>query len=487
MLAVLIFLSGQAFGQEEYDYLRARDQYDGYFSHNGQRQLPRLKTDITAAIRPGASVYRNPENAMDPKNTLSSMPWNYWRERCEWNKDQLSGRMLYRGANVTAIQLDRSPDFCGGYFNEGQADRLIVFVPSRDVVSALPRGEERTEASAAPQNCPDCHDDQGLAALRTMANAVQSQPSTNCQKTDEEIEKYLDCHATPNQANYDKYYRKLFDLAGSTFKAAYHPSFGLKAILKPEDWPSSGKEMPFSISAKSSVMKCIALRESQWDPTKESDTGAKGIGQQTETNVEHIRCLLKGICKEKKKGKVVQVKRAPVAWAVSMWKEYFRRVKAELSASEQARLFTNPVTGQKCRETMEDKSIDAPCPVNSIAAIALYQVEAELTIRRASSKNKDNEYHDFNPNELCQLQIVQGATNNAGTGTVKRAVKASLSAEDWRGHLASSTPIPGHGPETNQFSLYIRNCLQAGNMNSMHPPTKGKRADDCSPYSKGAR
>ncbi len=45
---------------------------------------------------------------------------------------------------------------------------------------------------------------------------------------------------------------------------------------------------------------------------------------------------------------------------------------------------------------------------------------------------------------------------------------------------------PERAKEMDEFSLKIQNCLQKGNMDSMHKPPKGKKASDCSPYSKKA-
>jgi hypothetical protein len=132
---------------------------------------------------------------------------------------------------------------------------------------------------------------------------------------------------------------------------------------------------------------------------------------------------------------------------------------------------------------MQVKERDAPCPINSIAAMAIYQIEAELTIRRTTPLYRGTDM-DFNEDERCDLEIVQGATNNAGTGTVQGAVSSGGAPSQWRARLRDNTPIPGHGAETDQFSKYIRNCLQAGNMDSMHPPEPGKKASDCSRYSK---
>lgn len=481
-LAFFIIFSGLAFGQPE--------------------------PEMTSTLRPGANVYSRPEFAAGSQ-ALSMMPWNYWKERCQRSAIQppLSGRLLWEQNDVAALQLDAPGNFCGSYFNHGVQERTMVYVRREDIARTIPRGEERTEAAVSEPTCPDCAHNSNVALLREMARSSQAMAAQkNCRKSDEELEKYLDCHATAHQANYNKYYKKLFGIAGSTFQAAYTPSApgergGVRAILRPEDSQTPGRR-PFLVRANASVMKCIGLRESMWDPTRVSGCppgkpcppqangrpqrgGAMGLGQQTQTNVAHIQCLLEGVCKQRnaRTGQVETVRRAPTDWAVKLWREYFRRVKAELSPAELAHLFTNPVTGARCTETMTLKERDAPCPINSIAAIALYQVEAELTIRRASPLYKNTALNDFNENERCDLEVVQGATNNAGTGSVQRAVGQANPAQ-WRARLREATGDPNdHGLEADKFSKYIRNCLEAGNMNSMHDPAPGQSASRCSRYS----
>jgi hypothetical protein len=459
-----------------FSVLPAFGQGDDSFTRN-ERSWPVMKEEMTSTLKPGSSVYSLPEFAVNPDQNLSVMPWNYWRERCTRSASApaLKGRLLFKTEKFAAIRLDQPGNFCGSYFNDGSEDRAVVFVPLSAVASTVPRGEEVTEALAADPNCPECKNDPALEVLRAMARSAASRPPRKrCQKTDAELEKYLACHATENQSNYNRYYKKLFNIAGRTFMAAYTPGHGVKAVLKPED--TQVQPIPFVVGARAKVMKCIGLRESLWDPKRVSSSGAMGLGQQTNTNVEHINCMLNGC----KRGKEI-VK--PTKWAQQLWKEYFRRVKAELSVSEQAELFTHPKTGKRCSETMQLKERDAPCPINSIAAMALYQIEAELTIRRTTPLYRGTDM-DFNEDERCDLEIVQGATNNAGTGTVQGAVSGGGAPSQWRARLRDNTPIPGHGAETDQFSKYIRNCLQAGNMDSMHPPAPGKKASDCSRYSR---
>jgi len=480
-LALFIIFSGLAFGQ--------------------------LEPEMTSTLKPGASVYSRPEFAANPTETLSSMPWNYWKERCQRRQSQppLSGRLLWEQNDVAALQLDAPGNFCGSYFNHGVQERTMVYVRREDIAQTVPRGEQHTEAAVREPTCPDCTHNSNVAVLKEMALSSQVIAARkNCRKSEEEMEKYLDCHATAHQSNYNKYYKKLFGIAGSTFQATYTPGErggGVRAILRPEDSQMPGR-VPFLVRANASVMKCIGLRESMWDPTLVSGCppgrpcppqangrpqrgGAMGLGQQTQTNVAHIQCLLEGVCKQRnpQTGAIETVKRTPTDWAVKLWKEYFRRVKAELSPAELAHLFTNPITGARCTETMTLKERDAPCPINSIAAMALYQVEAELTIRRTSPLYKNTAINDFNEKERCDLEVVQGSTNNAGTGTVQRAVRNAAPSE-WRGRLREGTLDPNdHGLEADQFSKYIRNCLEAGNLNSMHPPARGQSPSKCSRYS----
>ncbi len=108
--------------------------------------------DTTVTLKRGTSVYQHPRFTGD--RSLSRMPWNHWRERCQWSKDQLSGKMLFQDKHVTAVQLDRDPNFCGTYFNQGEQDRRVVFVKTDDVERAVPSGEDKTEARPVVERCP---------------------------------------------------------------------------------------------------------------------------------------------------------------------------------------------------------------------------------------------------------------------------------------------------------------------------------------------
>jgi len=480
--------------------------YEGRFSQ-GDLSWDRLKPDLTATLKPGSSVYSRPDFAVSEKN-LSALPWNYWRERCTRSKSQpsLDGRLMYVSGNIAAVQLNQPANFCGSYFNADQEDRRLVFVKRENIADLIPSGEEHTEATALPERCPGCEKSELAEVMKQMSAAAAQKGTKSCHKTEEEMERYLKCHATRHQANYDKYYRKLMNLAGQTFQAAYTPGErdGVRAILKPEDSQVNGKTLPFLVGAKANVLKCIALRESMWDPTAVSGGkdkngkplrgGAMGLGQQTNTNVTHMKCLLEGCSRQVRvevrdaAGRVTMTTKTenvrPQKWAVDLWQEYFRRVKATLTPEELRELYRHPVTGKRCSETMALKERDAPCPINSIAALAIYQIEAELTIRRNSPLYKNTELADFNESERCDLMVVQGSTNNAGTGTTAGAVRSATKPSQWRAQLRANTGNPNdHGIETDNFSRYLTNCLAAGNWNSMHPLRKGEKPKDCSAVS----
>lgn len=506
MVFVLFYImfGSAAFAQnlDSLDWEKAGDgAYEGVFER-GTRQWSRLKTEVTATLKPGVSVYSMPEY-MNSKN-LNWMPWNNWPLRCERSAAQapLKGRLMFVSGDVAAVRLDADDNFCGSSFNSEHQDRKLVFVRRGDVAGVAPRSDEDAATEAGFEGPCDENCRNAIGVLKDMTEKARTAP-VGPEKSKEEMEKYIRCWSTPHQQNYDRDYKKLIELAGSTFAVNYFPNENdaIRSISEGQDTDTQ-KGSPFLVMARTNNMKCIALIESEWDPSKTSRTGAMGLGQQTKENIEHMTCLLEG-CRAKitrpvfqngkqvidpatgkAKQETVTVDKKPAKWAADLWERYHERVRKSVSRAEYARLTTNPVTGQPCRPTMKLKELDAPCPINSIAAMALYQIVAEVQIRSETSLYKnDKQNRDFNPEERFHVNLVQSATNNAGTGTTQKAVKGQTNTAAMVNSLAGHAGSADRQTEVGDYVKNLRNCMQSGNFKPYRKLGKKEEARDCSKVS----
>ncbi len=455
---------------------------------NEFRSWPKIKEDMKVTLKPGSTVFSDAEFAVNP-DRVSWFPTTKWSQQCERSDElpPLSGKLLHVTDSFGIVEVDQSADFCGRFFNSENKNRKLIFVRKADVATIVPRaqaGEDaKTEATTTAKGiCEICKLAEKDEALRAMVKkAKENNVPTSPEKKKSEQERYLACYKTPYQDNYNRFYKKLFNVAAKAFQVSYTP--GRKGSIKPIDISTyesiegaSMKNLPFMVKADEGVMKCVGLRESSWNPATISSTGAMGIGQQTESNVEHLNCLLNG-CKQQrvkfKGGKplldkdnkpVLETYWSPkTAWAGALWDRYFLEAKKSFSHADWQRLMTNPKTGLPCTLGMSLKERDAPCPVNSIGAMALYHVVAELEMRSTSPMYKDSkDIRDFDTvTESLSFKITQGTTTNAGTGTTRKTIKKYSHPADWAKNIGAVSSRPN---EVGPYARFISNCLTSGNM-----------------------
>ncbi len=68
--------------------------------------------------------------------------------------------------------------------------------------------------------------------------------------------------------------------------------------------------------------------------------------------------------------------------------------------------------------------------------MALYQMKAEMVIRKNSGLYQHGDV-DFSDTDRCNLVVVQASTNNIGTGSASKAVRAGKDPKN--GAIKSST------------------------------------------------
>jgi hypothetical protein len=481
------------------------------------RSYPKLKEDLKVTLKLGSSLYSDVTYAKTP-DLVSWWPPSAWKERCETSADlpAVTGKLLHVQDSFAIVEVDRNVDLCGSTFNPERMNKRIVFVPKSEVATIVPRkydGEEKTEAAITDKGaCEICKVASAEADLRGFVKAAKAAYTSNRpMKTAEEQERYFQCYKTPYQDNYDRFYKKLFDDAAKIFVVSVKTEKTVerktkkvtkKTVIKPidfSDFESTESTRPQDalvvVRTDANLMKCVGLRESSWNASDVSETGAMGIGQQTQENIDHIKCMLQGCTAYRDKyakgkpvldsnGKPVQETyfRQPDKWAATIWKRFFDHEKKRFSAEDWKRLTTNPRTGARCTETMEIKERDAPCPINSIAGLALYHIVAELQMRRASNLHKgENDGTDFNMEgeEALSFRLTQGTTTNGGVGTTRKTIELFQNPIEWVKRIGNVSKRPG---EVGDYARFLRNCYANGSWKPYFTPpeytTKAQNGSD---------
>lgn len=189
------------------------------------------------------------------------------------------------------------------------------------------------------------------------------------------------------------------------------------------------------------MFRCLLRRESGFDPVNKSTTGAVGLGQHTNVNILHIKNRL-----EKKEN-----------WERQLWDRFFGQMKNDPEG--RALLAQCPRTANGEMPSFKDKQ-DAACPLQSMAASALYNLQIQESLRR-SSKVKQ-----INWNEELNYQVAVGAAYNLGDGAAAKAV-SDLVVSNWPEAIQSRAPSADKNSEVSNHIHALRNCMQKDNWNPM--------------------
>lgn len=207
-----------------------------------------------------------------------------------------------------------------------------------------------------------------------------------------------------------------------------------------------------------SLFRCLLIRESGFDPANVSNTGATGVGQHTWVNILSIRDRL-----AKKEN-----------WERQMWDKFFSDMRTDPQGK--ILLAQCPKTAGGAAPTFSDKQ-DAACPLNSLAASAIYNLQIQESLRRAT-KNQQISV----PDEL-NYQVAVGAAYNLGDGAASKAVN-NLVITDWPGAIENKAQTPNKKSEVHNHINALRNCMQKDNWSPMaHMDTKNNKCASTAPLS----
>ena len=432
-------------------------------------------------IKPGADLYSMREMATGERSG-SWMPWNSWREHCR--STGARGERVLDQNGVTVLRIDIRNSGCGYFFRAFDEDFDRVFVKSDQVETD--DADDRTEAGTREPGCPECHQPDGAMndfAKITLAAMTNAKAVTlrHPEKTPAELEAYLNCYRTENHEQYVRLYRKLAEIVGKSAQITYTPGakVEVEVMRDPERLQAKLDRNDGAIwmQAKPSALKCVALRESKFDAAAEGKKDkngafALGLGQQRQVAVREMNCALNGcVLKNRKTGRNERVKAKP--WVRDIWANVFKNARQNFSAAEYRELMTNARTGQPCVPAMEIQERDAACPINSLATLAVAQLEGALTIRRADGRFGADDVEDYGGRQAFDLTVATATSNQAGRRTTAKAVSSTSDTSQWTDALSTSK-------ESISNSAALIACLQGGNYNPPWTMKAGEEPRDCS-------
>lgn len=296
-------------------------------------------------------------------------------------------------------------------------DEILPFV-------GRPAPQAPPAASVNPLDCLDAKEKRFLPENKTFSSISELIDYLKRQaagmKTKAEVDQYIRCYPYgPKGAdNYNKY-KRFLDIAEDTF------------FLMDRAWPQE---------VNGSLMRCLIRRESGFDPA----TGpAAGLGQHTSVNIKSLSERLN------KKG----------SWEAALWRKFFERLKQDPQA--QALLKSCPGSSKNGEPVFNAKA-DALCPLQSMAASSIYNLQLQRELQRQAKT-----YSVRWENEV-EYQMAIGAAYNIGQGSAGQAIKG-LFVEGWVAAIRKT----GHkNKEVNPHLDALRNCLQAGNKAPMYEKDK---------------
>lgn len=247
-----------------------------------------------------------------------------------------------------------------------------------------------------------------------------------------DIDRYMQCYPKGGAEGYKRYKElsPFFDIAASTFRV---------------------KTDGFQLEANPAMMRCLIRRESGFISDIKAEGvngGATGLGQHTDINVRHIKQRLA------QKG----------SWERTLWNDFFKKAKS--TKEGQALLAKCPQTSGGQEPKFETKE-DAKCPLQSMAASHIYNLQVQRELR-VSGK----EYKNISPEHMLDYQVAVGAAYNVGDQAASSAIE-DLGIKGWLKAILTFGQANAKNSEKKKevpaHILALKNCMQANNWKPMHP------------------
>lgn len=275
-----------------------------------------------------------------------------------------------------------------------------------------PKSESETAAPCPPARSAPVNEPAGL---RDIANAIRAQAAGI--KSVESFDKYRACYplTSAGEANY----------------AACSPV--MDKIASTMGFRKNGVDY----AVNPMLFRCLIWRESQYDPSNKSETGAMGLGQHTNVNILHIKNRLQN----------------KNNWERQVWDQTYAQMKSDPYGA--ALLKRCPRTANGAAPTFVDKE-DAKCPLNSLIASAIYNLQIQESLMRSAKLKNIRREDELN------FQVAVGATYNLGDGVAAKAV-SDLTVDNWPSAIQKRAQNPGKSVEVANHITALRNCMEDKN------------------------
>lgn len=279
------------------------------------------------------------------------------------------------------------------------------------------------------------HTGGGLNGIGSLISALRTQYSGV--KASAQIDQYMECYPYGEEGveNYQRL-KKYVNMAAEHFRL-------------------EAKGQVYEVNP--ALMACLFRRESGYDPKNASHTDAVGLGQHTSINVKDISQRLA------KKG----------SWEYALWSSFFERVKKDPAGRK---LMLSCMGTSKTGEPVFNSKEDAKCPLQSIAASSIYNLNIQRELVKSAKVNFINWEDDL------QYQLAIAAAHNLGNGASRKAVQ-DLFLGGWLKSILKKSPSKEKKEEVANHINAIRNCMQA---NNWKPMVEGDRPK-CASFPGGAR
>ena len=207
------------------------------------------------------------------------------------------------------------------------------------------------------------------------------------------------------------------------------------------------------------LFKCLLRRESGYDPVSKSKTGAYGLGQQTNVNIHSINHRLS----------------VKDSWERKLWDRFFDDAK---KTNEGQKMLSECARSPSGKTPVFESKADAACPLQSLAASAIYNLQIQESLRSSAKVQKVGLKEEFD------YQLAIGAAYNLGNMAASSAV-SNLEIDGWIKAIKEKPK----GEKTSEVANHIealRNCMEDGTFKPMYKNDPRVKAPMCeSPKKEG--
>lgn len=303
-------------------------------------------------------------------------------------------------------------------WDQGDGEELPMITP--------PKPEPMSKEDLIPKECepkeelvPNPIKNAGIGKL---VDFLDKHPAG--MKTREQLDKYLNCYpkGKTGKHNYNRF-KRFIDMASDCFTMRYKTEV---------------------VKVNGSLLRCLIRQESGFELTHSDPAHpATGLGQHLKENIDEINSNINT------KG----------SWEKAIWAKCFNQFRQDPEAN--AMLNACPGSAAKGELPKFQTKADAACPLQSIAATSLFNLQIRRRLLK-QAKKMNVEWED----EL-DYHVAQAAAHNMGPGAAAKAVKDVL-VNNWLDTIRKKSAARSPNPEVLTQIRTVKTCLEAGNWQPMY-------------------